>query len=399
MRLSQHIGRAVSENAATDGVSNKRARAGTTARKPGGRMLSGVRSHRAFVPLLSIWGALLLGLVMLVMPESMIARIPALTGVEVSFMVLRVIVATIFAGLGALLGFAVASATRTAPPARSSKGTVITALKSRKARGDDDVRAINPSTDLGSESLDAPIEEATLEGWREVRDADEEQTADTADTARTDDGPTLGELSQRGYEIEPPEPFDREERHDDRKGGWAFTRSHFKDALIESCEGASCEAAPTPATEPEAEPVPQRPRELDLGQFGALPGRNAVWVEEPAPSKQSEPTRLAPKRREPVPASALEKLRQTPPEELSLVEMVERFAAALHDHQNNARKRPAAKPGRDAALAEALKALSMFTESGFDQDTFGEAGEGQVSQTERELRDALARLQNLRGAA
>lgn len=398
MRLSQHIGRAVSEHAATDGASKKRKRAGATARKPGGRMLSAVRSHRIFVPLLTTWSALLLGLVMLVVPDTLIARIPALTGVEVPLLVLRAVVATIFATLGGVLGFVVASAMRIPPVTGDKDASVITALKSRKPHADMDVRPIDPATELGSESLDAPFEEAELEAWSPIDDADEEQGADTLDTLQPDREPTLGELSQRGYEIEAPEAFDTDDAQDERKGGWAFTRSHFKDALIESCEGASCEAAPTPPTERPAEPSAQRPRELDLGQFGALPGRNAVWVEEPAPVQQPEPTPITTRRAAPMPASALEKLRQTPPEELSLVEMVERFAAALHDHQNKQRT-VAATPGRDAALAEALKALSLFTERGFDREEPRAAGESQISQTERELRDALARLQDLRGAA
>ena len=102
-----------------------------------------------------------------------------------------------------------------------------------------------------------------------------------------------------------------------------------------------------------------------------------------------------------------------PTSELSLVQMVERFAGALHDHQNSARVRgDFAQNGRDAALAEALKALTLFTESGFDPAGYdigrGAAGhaagasglpEGAIDHTERELRQALAKLQSLRGAA
>jgi hypothetical protein len=117
---------------------------------------------------------------------------------------------------------------------------------------------------------------------------------------------------------------------------------------------------------------------------------------------------------QPAPANGIERLRQARPEDLSLVELVERFAAALHDHQLNARRRAAADqartdgedasvPARDAALAEALKALSQFTQG--DAETESSEGEqagqsaSRVGNTERALRNALAHLQDMRGAA
>jgi hypothetical protein len=148
------------------------------------------------------------------------------------------------------------------------------------------------------------------------------------------------------------------------------------------------------------------PRELDLAQFAKLPGRNGVWVEEAAPQQTGARQQ-----------TALEKLRQVPPQKLSLIQMVERFAAALHEHQQggraslakNASHDPSPHPSngqaqRDAALAEALKALTLFTQGGFDQDGFDKGGPesqspNQVSDTTNELRVALAKLQNLRGAA
>ncbi|NQZ48402.1 MAG: hypothetical protein HRT63_12870, partial [Erythrobacter sp.] len=148
---------------------------------------------------------------------------------------------------------------------------------------------------------------------------------------------------------------------------------------------------------------------------------------EPPKSQSAPEPDLRPAGAPPVSPSALEKLRQIPTSELSLVQMVERFAGALHDHQNSARVRgDFAQNGRDAALAEALKALTLFTESGFDPaghdigrgaaghaagasshaaGTSGHAAgasglpEGAIDHTERELRQALAKLQSLRGAA
>jgi hypothetical protein len=149
-------------------------------------------------------------------------------------------------------------------------------------------------------------------------------------------------------------------------------------------------------------PAPASPQELDLAQFAALAGRNAVWVEEPVaaaapslvvpepappPAPPPEPAtimhRAAPR---PVSPSAIERLRAVPPSELSLVQMVERFAAALHEHQST----PAGSTGlaaRDAALAEALKALALLSRDS-------------EAQTQSEpVRAALGRLQELRGAA
>ena len=161
------------------------------------------------------------------------------------------------------------------------------------------------------------------------------------------------------------------------------------------------DAAPFPVvtqeTAPQAEPglaasaddLPA-PRSLALEEFAALPGRNAVWVEE-APADQPEPAaplHAAPAIR-PVMPTAIERLRAVPPSELSLVQMVERFAAALHAHQTVPARdgRPLDAAGRDAALAEALKALAALT------------GENRGTGEDEPLREALARLQELRGAA
>ena len=155
--------------------------------------------------------------------------------------------------------------------------------------------------------------------------------------------------------------------------------------------------------------MPERPEQLDLGEFAQMPSRNAVWVEEQPEAAAASPL-MARAARVAVPTDgALEKLRRTPAEELSLVEMVERFAAALHERQQADRERaPTDGSNRDAALAEALKALKVFTSQGAqrgdasDQPTPNAqdaADSSRVAATERELRDALAKLQDLRGAA
>jgi hypothetical protein len=114
-----------------------------------------------------------------------------------------------------------------------------------------------------------------------------------------------------------------------------------------------------------------RPRpsgdDLSLEEFAALPGRNAVWVEEasePEPdivvSEVSAPASPAPT----VPA-AIAKLRAAPLAELSLCHMVERFAAALQDYQATREKHGNYdREEREAVLNGALNALALVTRTG-----------------------------------
>jgi hypothetical protein len=158
--------------------------------------------------------------------------------------------------------------------------------------------------------------------------------------------------------------------------------------------------APNPfADDPAPEPEFAPPRALDLSEFAELPGRNAVWVEESAEWPIAPPPPLA----EPLAVSqvqaitfpepgtaALARLRATPTDQLSLVQMVERFASALHEHRTAAHGSAGHNrdlAARDAALAQALKALAALS----DQPS--------TDPQARPLREALSRLQGLRGAA
>jgi hypothetical protein len=373
-------------------------------RKRKKKVKASVATHRAFVPILVLWGAALFGLAVIVMPQPVIDRFSALSDGSLSGASARFAFAGVAALSGAALAFVAGGALRSWALRNDSERPIAAAVHSRR------VRPIDPANELGSASLDAPIEGIPFANGAE--EAEFETFAETAeDIAAPDEEskrePTLGELAQRGYEMEAPEEVIAKGKS--KKGQddeIAFTHKQFQGALIESCEGATCEASTAQAEDPgagvarhPASPVvekrrqPAAPRSLGLEEFGALPGRNAVWVDgEAGDRRQSKGT-------PPVPASALEKLRQTPADELSLVEMVERFAGALHEHQNSERvRRPDGAKGRDAALVEALKALTLFTEHGFDKAEPGSHGE-QLGQTERELRDALAKLQTLRGAA
>ncbi|WP_108789833.1 hypothetical protein [Erythrobacter sp. Alg231-14] len=413
-----------------------------------------VSAHKSFVPVITAWGAALLGLSVLVLPANLVGRLSTLSGLTALGDVATYIFAAIAALLGAGLGYVVAAALREYSSRSEEKVAVVSAVSTRR------VRPIDPVVELGSESLDAPIEEMPFGAAEEEGEFEELSETTRQPVPRQ---PTLGELSQRGYDIEAPEDCAAADEGEKP----IFTRSQFKSALIETCEGATCEAAPAPQSQdrepamqqaqkkpisgsnsnpswsltqfapapkpaPKAVPtsgaaentLPEKPRALDLGEFAELPGRNGVWVEEkPAPASQDAAPQPAPRpvvqsvpQSAPVPApapSALEKLRQKPTDELSIVEMVERFAGALHDHQEAERKRvPDSGPSRDAALAEALKALTLFTERGFDQpapqstprpvqgnDNNVAPEMTELGQTERELRDALLKLQSLRGAA
>jgi hypothetical protein len=112
--------------------------------------------------------------------------------------------------------------------------------------------------------------------------------------------------------------------------------------------------------------------------------------------------------------SGIEKLRQRAPHELSLIQLVERFAAALHEAQDAETHRASAEPAinaeRDAILTEAIKALSLFTERGFDQagDAPSQASHNTAPTAQIEealgshtdqavLSETLAKLQRLQG--
>lgn len=292
-----------------------------------------LRAHPLFVPTLTVWGALLGGLVTFVLPAGAVLAAAANIGLgafdELSRFVLVGLAALLTAGMMLILGMALAS------KARARKDTPsIAAMAVRH------VRTIDPITELGSSSLDAPVE--------------------TMPFSFVDPRPELAMAPEAASDAEPaPAPVAL--------------------AVVET-------------TAPEA----VAPQALDLAAFAALPGRNAVWVEEPfaaiepsvaeaahAPEPATLMRRAAPR---PVSPSAIERLRAVPTSELSLIQMVERFAAALHEHQSA----PTGSTGlaaRDAALAEALRALAALSRDS-------------EAQTQSEpVRAALGRLQELRGAA
>lgn len=279
-------------------------------------------AHRAFAPLLGMWGMLLGAGVVLVLPVALVEQLLALTLLGTWGNSGQLVLAGLAAALLGLPLFALA-ARRHMAVRRELNGSSMVKRAVRQ------VTPINPERDLGSLRLDDPVD------------------------------------------IMP------------------FTTPAWRDADLDDPLPA---AARAPQPEPEFEP---EPREFDLSQFAELPGRNAVWVEEAAaapepaarsvpvlelaapvpPSASADPQSETPARRLHTAASppaapgtaALARLRALPTSELSLAEMVERFAGALQEVREVSPVRslaPADIAARDAALAEALKALEALSGKG-----------------------------------
>ena len=301
-------------------------------RKARGRTVGSLVAHRAFAPILGLWGTMLGGLTIMVVPSALIEQALHGTMIGASGLPVQPIAAFIAALLmgGGLFAIAAVASHR----ARRSAGEPSVAKRA--------VRPIDPVRDLGSSSLDDPIETTP------------------------------------------------------------FVTPAWRDAEV-------------PDVALEMQTVP---RELNLAEFAELPGRNAVWVEdvaepvaqnasesEPAPEPlpvaellaelvADEPATETPvtalRQTAPVPdpgTAALARLRAVPTSELSMAEMVERFAGALHEHRTSPPTRAltaADLAAREAALAEALKALAALS------------GESAGDAAKEPLRAALAQLQTPR---
>ncbi|MFO6448793.1 hypothetical protein ACLBKU_16790 [Erythrobacter sp. NE805] len=294
------------------------------------RGLAALVAHRAFAPLLGLWGAGLGGLAVMVLPPALIEGLTRGTVIATYDLPLQAVIA---GALAAVLGVALflPAAARSA----AARARIVTA--SPRDAAVRRVRPIDPARDLGTKSLDDPIETMPFAtpAWR---DAD----------------------------------------------------------LVEP--------------EPAPEPYEDAPPALDLAAFAELPDHDPVWVEEaspspepaaaaPQPARQSEAAAPEPRRtvaplRPPAPGTAaLARLRATPVSELSMAQMVERFAGALHEHRAAAPTRgldAGELAAREAALAEALKALAVLTGAGAPPP---------VGDAEEPLRAALSRLHPRQGGA
>ncbi|QUL37115.1 hypothetical protein [Erythrobacter sp. JK5] len=352
-----------------------------------------IAAHPAFVPVLAVWGAAAAGLIVLVLPRDTIANLPAAAAFAAFGPLAHYLFAAIAAAIGAACAAVFAKRWRgNTPPAAA------------QARADDDdvqlLRAINPASELGSASLDAPIET---------------EPGNSAATGEVDADEAIAE-AWPGSTEEPA--FD----HDDDT--LELCEAYETDA---PCESAACEPDPLspPADEIEENSTDEAPVQLrrparrrrdrgrDLELVQALTDHRArqmahssgqldlgvfaqVTANEPAVAGPAQPT------------AAAEKLRETPVEDLSLVQMVERLALALQQHRSaaQANAEPAPSTERDAALADALRALTRLTENSLctaQVEPVGDPAESTVptgqDTDERDLREALGKLQNLRGAA
>ncbi|MFM7404271.1 MAG: hypothetical protein ACKO1N_09340 [Erythrobacter sp.] len=274
--------------------------------------LVAITAHRAFAPLLGLWGALLGGGMVMALPTAIFKRMIAGTLLANWSTVIHLLVGLVAAVLLGVVLFVVGLVWHKRARGASAEAKPVVA----KAP---EMRPIDPARDLGSGSLDEPIETMPFAtpAWRDFATEPEPEIATQPETK--------------------PQPESKPERY--------------------AAPVAVIDTAPAP-------------RELDLAQFAQLPGRNAVWVEGPLPPASPEPARAI---RKPdlravdapvVPGTAaLDRLRAVPLSELSLAEMVERFAGGLSEYRaaTPARALSAAElAARDAALAEALKALSSL---------------------------------------
>ncbi|MEO1489364.1 MAG: hypothetical protein AAFR88_08025 [Pseudomonadota bacterium] len=356
-----------------------------------------VARHPIFVPALAGWGAALGGLSVLALPSAMISPITMIAGLGALGDPARFVIAAVAAISCGLAALCVAMFVRSslAPSENKTVSYVRSAMK---------VNPIDPASELGSQSLDEPITDMPYTGSQQEPEASpSEEPLD---------------LNQE-HEIGESEEHELAEQPAKRRHPMASLRNRMAgamDTLEQESAALDLGAYGEPITDAPLDQISERDEVWVIGseaEVAVSPGEAANVV---APGLQDIPSATSPDNDtacDPIAdeedsGSAIERLRQTPTEDLSLVQMVERFAAALHDHQEAARRQAAAGfapppgPGRDAALAEALKALSLFTERGFASSDAGSVPAQpatMISDTERELRHALNRLQDLRGAA
>lgn len=364
-------------------------------------------SHSVFKPAMMGWAGAILAAIVLILPAASIARLTALTGLGMLGDFSRVLFAVIGAVVGAGLGYALAAALQNKGE-RAEDNDDWDHAELEEDTSDESVQPIDPAAELGTESLDAPIEFADYEELEEA----EIEPATVAEPQESEGG------SKQPVSL--PD---------------AMGVQTALDALIASTSGAPNEPLTNDPENPEAletkaihegATLPDAPLAMGLDEFAAMPGRDGVWVDgigegNPSESAASEtdlpsenapgalpPESGTPARTQPVP-TALAKLRATPLEELSMVQMIERFAAALEDRkaayaagaddlQPSLRNAP-----RDKILMEALKELASPLDQGSGDpsglDGSEDAAQQQLSREKAKLRDALDKLGDLRGAA
>ena len=342
-------------------------------------------AHPQFILVVSVWGAAVLGLSVLALSSVDIARVSMVLGLGALGFAAKFVYAAVAAFLGGVGAFICAwLAVRLGGKARTPRLA--------PASQDADIRPID-LTELGSESLDAPLDETLLSKSQiELGDEDERVEADEVapdfeeHRALADEDPVL-ELNELSELVDPartpPEELE------------TVSQDHWEtEEEIEHAEDASDEL------------VASSPPSLDFDAFRAVLAEEAALDESEIaePSEPDEDQALSGSFASQTPASVA-KLRQAPPQELSLMQLVERFAAALHDVQDRSPQDLATdkitreNAQREQALVQALKALELFTDGAGPSASNDEPNAAELGDTERDLRDALSKLQNVRGAA
>ncbi len=303
-----------------------------------------IAAHPAFLPMLTLWGAALLGLSVAVLSPGAIARIVAITNGSALGSGAHAMFAASAGLLGAALAFCAARAMGDYTRPRISSKAILPCLAAHLCEDEA----------FATVSSDQPQQ-------RNEENAQEQSQPDEADAA-----------------VETSE-----------------TATDYSADLAEPQL-----ADPQVAADPS---VGSRPRALDLTEFGQLAGRDGVWVHETVemPESNGDASRdavLADSTVSAGPTRALEQLRGTATRDLSLLQMVERFAAALHAQQD-ADRDALRKDASDAGLAEALRALELFTLEGFRAERAESARIGENSHPADGTGDTSSPLQGLRGAA
>lgn len=178
--------------------------------------------------------------------------------------------------------------------------------------------------------------------------------------------PSMVELAMRQVTPINPAVDLGSRRLDDPVDTMPFSTPAWRDADLDTPR-ADAQPGAAPVDLADSPPAPA-PGVLDLAAADELlltAPAEAARAPAPEPAHTVPYLRAVEADRPPLPGTAaLARLRATPPEALSLAEMVERFAAALHEHRETP---PTDLPGaadlaaREAALAEALKALAALS--------------------------------------
>jgi hypothetical protein len=381
-----------------------------------------VIAHPRFVITLTIWGAAMGALGVLALSSVDIARISMVANLGALGALARFLCAAIAAAIGGITLLAAASlvARFLSPRGRSCFFASL---------GEERIRPIDPATELGSESLDAPLEHAPFSRRQEQPLEREQIEAVESEEALADKPPIEDQVPDLVIDGaidgaitgDDTLELDASSALDDEAAGPTADDAQAHDAGIpQALPDGSPEAAEDEGLDLAAFAQILEDETLALAQVELEPGPQSGSEEVPEPVSQpgSESGSLAGSLADlqaPIPTTGIAKLRATPTEELSLVQLVERFAAALHEAQEAAPQDLAgSEPGagdaeREQALAAALKALHSFTGDGLDQKaraamagaTGSEdaASQGQENPDERDLREALSQLQKVRGAA